>query len=173
MISPDSRHVTCSDPGVPVGPFLLSRPMVRSYHSQGNGLIREPKAILYYDYFLTFPKEVEVYWCAGSYTWASIVFLANRYVAVLGHLPLFYVNLGNRGPCTRAKVGLNFLAFRCFLILSSVSTCESLNLDSSLVGAAVDLRPCRLLLSAAYHGILTLILATLTESMFHVVPIRH
>jgi len=102
--------------------------MVRSYHSQGNGLIREPKVILYHDYFLTLPKEVEFYWCAGSHTWASIVFLANRYVAVLGHLPLFYVILGN--PC-KTNVGLNFSAFRCSLILSSVSTCESLNLGGS------------------------------------------
>ena len=100
--------------------------MVRSYHSQGNGLIREPKVILYYDYFLTLPKEIEGYWCVGSHTWASIVFLANRYVAVLGHLPLFYVILGS--PC-KASVGLNFLALRCPLILS-VSACEPLNLDA-------------------------------------------
>lgn len=97
----------------------------RPWSDSGTIFALSAYAILYYDYFLTFPKEVEVYWCAGSHTWASIVFLANRYVAVLGHLPLFYVNLGNRGPCARIKH-----------ILS---------------------------LSAAYHGILTLILATLTE----------
>ena len=118
-------YVAYSDPGL--GIFPLSRPMVCSYHSQGNNLICEPKVILYYDYFLTLPKEVEGYWCAGSYTWASIVFLANRYVAVLGHLPLFYVILGS--PC-KASVSLNFLALRCSLIISSVSACEPLNLDA-------------------------------------------
>jgi hypothetical protein len=103
--------------------------MVCSYHSQRHGLIREPKVILYYDYFLTLPKEVEGYWRAGSYTWASILFLANRYVAVLGHLPLFYVYLVNPQTC-KTNVGLNFLTFRCSLTLSSVSTCESLNRDA-------------------------------------------
>ena len=107
--------------------FPLSRPMVRLYHSQGTGLIREPKVILYYDYFLTLPKEVEGYWRTRSHSWASIVFLANRYVALLGHLPLFYDFFGN--PC-KANVGLNFLAFQCSLILSSVSTCESSNPDA-------------------------------------------
>jgi len=72
--------------------------------SQGNGLIRKPKAILYYDYFLTLPMEVEGYWHTGSHSWASIMFLANRYVAFLGHLPLFYGPFAN--PCTE-KVGLN------------------------------------------------------------------
>ena len=95
--------------------------------SQGNGLIRKPKVILYYDYFLTLPKEVEGYWHTGSHSWASIMFLANRYVALLGHLPLFYGPFAN--PCTE-KVGLNSSACRCSLIHSSVSTCESLDPDA-------------------------------------------
>jgi len=55
------------------------------------------KAILYYDYFLTLPGEIAAYWCAGSHTWASIVFLVNRYTAVLGHLPLLYLVF--QDPC--------------------------------------------------------------------------
>ncbi len=80
------------------------------------------KVILYYDYFITLPSEIDRFWCAGSHTWASTVFLANRYVALLGHLPLFYVIFA---PACKAAVGLNCLIFRCFLILPSVSTCES------------------------------------------------
>ena len=64
------------------------------------------KVILYYDYFLTLSKELNGYWCAGSHTWASILFLVNRYAAVLGHLPLFYVTLCD--PC-KIEVGLNLV----------------------------------------------------------------
>jgi len=96
--------------------------MVRSYHWQGNGLIREPKAILYYDYFLTLPKEVEGYWHTGPHSWGSIFFLANRYLAMLGHLPFFYIYFGR--PC-KSSVGLNFFGlsgvFSSFLLLGHVS----------------------------------------------------
>jgi Family of unknown function (DUF6533) len=61
------------------------------------------KVILYYDYFLTLPAEVDGFWCAGSHSWASIVFLANRYMAVLAHVPLVYVAFGD--PC-KMEVGL-------------------------------------------------------------------
>ena len=61
------------------------------------------KAILYYGYILTLPMEIDRYWRAGSFTWASIVFLANRYIAVLGHVPFFYRILTS--PC-KTLVGL-------------------------------------------------------------------
>ena len=62
------------------------------------------KAILVFDYFLTLRGEIDGFWCAGSHTWASTVFLVNRYVAVLGHLPLFYIIFGS--SCN-SKVSLN------------------------------------------------------------------
>jgi len=46
--------------------------------------------ILYYDYFLTFSREVDRFWHPGPHTWASIVFFANRYIALLGHVPFLY-----------------------------------------------------------------------------------
>jgi hypothetical protein len=45
--------------------------------------------ILYYDYLLTLPAEVDRFWRSRSHTRASAVFLALRYVALLGHIPLF------------------------------------------------------------------------------------
>ena len=75
------------------------------------------KAILYYDYFLTLSKEVDGYWCAGSHTWASILFLVNRYAAVLGHLPLVYVIL--EGPC-KTMAGLNLFGL---LVSSHFALC--------------------------------------------------
>jgi len=53
--------------------------------------------ILFYDYFLTLPMEVDRYWCPGSHTWASALFLVIRYVALLGHVPLLYRMFGD--PC--------------------------------------------------------------------------
>ncbi|TFK92881.1 hypothetical protein K466DRAFT_594817 [Polyporus arcularius HHB13444] len=49
--------------------------------------------VLYYDFLLTFPLEVERYW-AGGRSWASCCFFANRYMAVLGHLPVVYEFFG-------------------------------------------------------------------------------
>jgi hypothetical protein len=46
--------------------------------------------ILYYDYLLTFPAEVDRFWRPRSHTWASTLFLVLRYVALLGHVPMFF-----------------------------------------------------------------------------------
>jgi hypothetical protein len=45
--------------------------------------------IIYYDYLLTLPAEVDRFWRPRSHTWASTLFLVLRYVALLGHAPLF------------------------------------------------------------------------------------
>lgn len=44
-------------------------------------------ALLYYDFILTIPQEVERYW-TGRLTWPSFLFFLNRYTAVLGHIPV-------------------------------------------------------------------------------------
>lgn len=64
--------------------------------------------------------EVDRYWCAGSHTWASAVFLVIRYGALLGHVPLLYRMFGD--PC-EVTVGQNLLASRLSLILPSASAC--------------------------------------------------
>ncbi|KAI9459150.1 hypothetical protein BJY52DRAFT_1186514 [Lactarius psammicola] len=53
--------------------------------------------ILYYDYFLTLSREVDGFWHPGPHTWASIVFFANRYIALLGHVPFLYIVYAD--PC--------------------------------------------------------------------------
>jgi len=45
--------------------------------------------ILYYDYALTLSMEVERFWTFQSFTWASFLFFLNRYLSVVGHLPVF------------------------------------------------------------------------------------
>lgn len=59
--------------------------------------------ILYYDYFLTLSKEVDRFWHPRPHSWASIMFFANRYIALLGHLPFLYRVYGD--PC-KVMVGL-------------------------------------------------------------------
>jgi len=44
--------------------------------------------ILYYDYFLTFPWEVERVWKTSGLNWATGFFYFNRYLCLLGHIPV-------------------------------------------------------------------------------------
>jgi hypothetical protein len=64
--------------------------------------------------------EIDRYWCAGSHTWASALFLAIRYVALLGHVPLLYRIFGD--PC-EVMVSQNLLASWLSLTLPSASAC--------------------------------------------------
>jgi hypothetical protein len=48
-------------------------------------------ALLVYDYFLTLDSEIERFWKGRFYqglNWASFLFFANRYLALLGYTPL-------------------------------------------------------------------------------------
>ena len=72
--------------------------------------------------------EVDRFWCAGSHTWASIVFLVLRYLALLGHVPLLYAY----NPCE--EVSRTLPAFRLFLILRSSSARQSLRRNTPSVG---------------------------------------
>jgi hypothetical protein len=51
---------------------------------------RESLAILYYDYTLTFAREVEHFWPNPYRTgsWVSAIFFLNRYFAIFGHIPI-------------------------------------------------------------------------------------
>ncbi|KIM55506.1 hypothetical protein SCLCIDRAFT_1221071 [Scleroderma citrinum Foug A] len=44
-------------------------------------------AIAYYDYFLTLEGEIELFWKKSRRSWPFALFVANRYVLVLGRLP--------------------------------------------------------------------------------------
>jgi hypothetical protein len=43
--------------------------------------------ILYYEYALTFSMEVERFW-PQRFSWASCFFYLNRYLSLLGHIPV-------------------------------------------------------------------------------------
>ncbi|KAF5334984.1 hypothetical protein D9611_010037 [Ephemerocybe angulata] len=63
--------------------------------------------MLYYDYFLTFTREVEWIWF-GPYklSWATLFFFANRYLTVLGHIPYMYEFFSFRNDPSRLSVPL-------------------------------------------------------------------
>jgi len=44
--------------------------------------------ILYYDYVLTLPTEIRRFWTLQSFSWAAFFFFLNRYLAVLGRIPV-------------------------------------------------------------------------------------
>ncbi|OSD03712.1 hypothetical protein PYCCODRAFT_1434104 [Trametes coccinea BRFM310] len=44
-------------------------------------------AILYYDFVLTIPQEIERFW-SRKLSWPSFLFFLNRYLSVIGHIPV-------------------------------------------------------------------------------------
>ena len=55
-------------------------------------------AILLYDFVLTLDGEVELFWKRPRRSWPFVLFLANRYIVVLGNLPAMayaFVRLSN------------------------------------------------------------------------------
>jgi hypothetical protein len=83
--------------------------------------------LLYYDYLLTLSDEVDRFWHRGPHSWASIIFFANRYIALLGHLPFVWSVYAD--PC---KVGVGPIAgllsdddlFSCFQEHVSLVLCH-------------------------------------------------
>jgi len=49
-----------------------------------------PYAILLHEYCLTFALEVERFWRRKIYTWAAFFFFLNRYLVLLGHVPVIF-----------------------------------------------------------------------------------
>ncbi|KAH9965552.1 hypothetical protein BGW80DRAFT_1345058 [Lactifluus volemus] len=72
----------------------LSSPVVelRTSRLSSNYLLSIiPVAILYYDYALTFSREVELFWPHESrhgIGWVEFFFFLNRYLAFFGHIPI-------------------------------------------------------------------------------------
>ncbi|KAL4068471.1 hypothetical protein V8B97DRAFT_1918591 [Scleroderma yunnanense] len=56
--------------------------------------------LLSYDYTLTIAREIELFWRKPKRSWTFALFIANRYITILGHVPqLIYSILS---PATRA-----------------------------------------------------------------------
>ncbi|TCD63149.1 hypothetical protein EIP91_005908 [Steccherinum ochraceum] len=53
-------------------------------------LFASAMVVLYYDYLLSLPDEVKLYWRRGApkFSWGLLFFYLNRYTALLGHIPV-------------------------------------------------------------------------------------
>ncbi|KAL7278595.1 hypothetical protein ACG7TL_007596 [Trametes sanguinea] len=59
-----------------------------SYSGFGHMLtVVDALAILYYDFVLTIPQEIERFW-SRKLSWPSFLFFLNRYLSVIGHIPV-------------------------------------------------------------------------------------
>ncbi|KAI5997284.1 hypothetical protein F5J12DRAFT_852072 [Pisolithus orientalis] len=45
-------------------------------------------SFLYYDYALTFSREIDLFWKRPRRSWPFVLFIANRYLTVLGRVPM-------------------------------------------------------------------------------------
>ncbi|KAI6138435.1 hypothetical protein EDD17DRAFT_1674022 [Pisolithus thermaeus] len=43
--------------------------------------------LLFYDYTLTFSREIELFWKRPRRSWPFVLFIANRYLIILSHVP--------------------------------------------------------------------------------------
>ncbi|KAH0589975.1 hypothetical protein H2248_000158 [Termitomyces sp. 'cryptogamus'] len=56
----------------------------------GNYIDLVSYTLLYYDYVLTLPAEVDRFWSTRSLSWASTFFYFNRYLSLFGHVPAIF-----------------------------------------------------------------------------------
>ena len=59
------------------------------------------QAILYFEYLLTLEAELETFWRRGV-SLPKLGFFLNRYLAVLGHIPVLYEFFGPQIPSVRS-----------------------------------------------------------------------
>ena len=72
--------------------------------------------ILYYDYTLTFSREVEFFWPHGPVNrvgWVSSLYFLNRYVAIFGYIPIVLKLIPGSDSLFRVRVSLTLLTFLC------------------------------------------------------------
>lgn len=48
-------------------------------------------AILYYDYTLTLPIEIDWFWKRFKINWISLLYTSNRFLSLLGHIPIIII----------------------------------------------------------------------------------
>ncbi len=61
-------------------------------------------AILYYDYWLTLPLEIERYWALKGFTTARFLFYLNRYTSLFAHVPVIVAYFWTDDPFNKVDV---------------------------------------------------------------------
>jgi hypothetical protein len=98
--------------------YGLFRPSIKEI------LLMIEAVLLYYDYLLTLPDEVDRLWHTGPQSWASIVFFLNRYLALVGHIPFVWNVYAD--PCKTGVGPIRSLTLRSWLIFLLPRPCKSL-----------------------------------------------
>ncbi|KAH0589999.1 hypothetical protein H2248_000180 [Termitomyces sp. 'cryptogamus'] len=60
---------------------------IRSQLNSNNYIDLVSFTLLYYDYALTLPAEIDRFWSTRSLSWTSTFFYLNRYLSLFGHIP--------------------------------------------------------------------------------------
>ncbi|KAH9054534.1 hypothetical protein EDB87DRAFT_1689269 [Lactarius vividus] len=83
-----------------------------------------PLAILYYDYLLTLPLEIQYLWYPNKLGWFTIACLLNRYLPVLGHIPLAVSYMVRSDDLLWAMIGSRRAKVETIQVISSVAGCN-------------------------------------------------
>ncbi|RPD77003.1 hypothetical protein L226DRAFT_357034 [Lentinus tigrinus ALCF2SS1-7] len=80
-------------------------------------------ALLYYDYALTFGAEVGRFWRfrKGRPSWGTIGFFLNRYLSILGHIPVIWEFFGSEAYSVFALPGVSSDAGGRFIVALQIS----------------------------------------------------
>ena len=79
--------------------------------------------ILYYDYVLTFSDEVVFFWPHENRVgWIASLYFLNRYVALLGYVPIVLRLLPGSSSLFRVRVSLIVLTILCWQSATSIET---------------------------------------------------
>lgn len=77
--------------------------VINTYHAKHEVLLKDTAGLFYYEYLITFSREVRLVW-KTRYTYVSVFFVLLRYMALLAYVPTLYFatsvsdNIEVRGP---------------------------------------------------------------------------
>ncbi|KDQ22949.1 hypothetical protein PLEOSDRAFT_1073041 [Pleurotus ostreatus PC15] len=75
--------------------------------------------ILYYDYWLTLPLEIERYWALKGFTAARFLFYLNRYTSLFAHVPVIVAYFWTDDPFNKVDVCHHFHSFHSYYIVAA------------------------------------------------------
>jgi len=81
--------------------------------------------ILFYDYLLTLNDEKQLIWSIKRFTVANVIFYLNRYVTLLGYIPIL---LGRSLSSERQNVGFILCSIRILALLICLTDVNILTL---------------------------------------------
>lgn len=100
--------------------------VINTYHAKHEILLKETTGLFYYEYLITFSREVRLVW-KTRYTYVSVLFVLLRYMALLAYVPTLYFatsasdNIEVWGPL---KMYLRSLRTLTFFIPAGVSASQ-------------------------------------------------